>query len=256
MSRRALIGGAAAAALLPSSALADDDANEPPTGGDPLRELPPKSRKLYLQYLPTLQEAADFYVFELLEKIYDQTQWSIFPSLVESRSTGSVTTPTRLEREFLNPMKIIALGFPQEIGGKTMFQAEEEFQRVMFSMVKKAVMAERGQMGTIQGETTTGMIDLAKEWEAGRVALNTYFDVLNTAAREKKALFYIPPNGVGYGRSKKLYQRYKKDDALCRNRGGQVLANVWGQLMVYGTVPGVDPCGGSKTAYFSQRVKA
>jgi len=44
-----------------------------------------------------------------------------------------------------------------------------------------------------------------------------------------------------------------KDAALCRNRGGEQLAGIWGQLMVYGTVPGVNPCGSVNMAsYFQQ----
>ena len=48
------------------------------------------------------------------------------------------------------------------------------------------------------------------------------------------------------------YTQLLKDAALCRNRGGEALAGLWGNLMVYGTVPGVNPCGNSALAYFSQ----
>jgi len=53
----------------------------------------------------------------------------------------------------------------------------------------------------------------------------------------------IPAGGEGYPRSKARYVQLNKDAAICRNRGGEALAGLWGQLMVYGTVPGVNPCG-------------
>ena len=65
----------------------------------------------------------------------------------------------------------------------------------------------------------------------------------------------IPPaksSEKAYPRSKTLYTQLLKDAALCRNRGGEALAGVWGGLMVYGTVPGVNPCGNSALAYYSQ----
>ena len=44
-----------------------------------------------------------------------------------------------------------------------------------------------------------------------------------------------------------------KDAAQCRNRGGEALAGLWGQQMVYGTVPGVNPCGSvNMQTYFAQ----
>ena len=62
----------------------------------------------------------------------------------------------------------------------------------------------------------------------------------------------VTKGGVGYPRSKGLYTQLKKDAALCRNRGGEALAGIWGNLMVYGTVPGVNPCGNAAEKYFSQ----
>ena len=39
-----------------------------------------------------------------------------------------------------------------------------------------------------------------------------------------------------------------------RNRGGEQLAGLWGNLMVYGTVPGVNPCGNAAEKYYAQRI--
>jgi len=90
-------------------------------------------------------------------------------------------------------------------------------------------------------------------WNAGASALNSFFVALNTATSTKR-LVTIPVNGVGYPRSQKLYTQLQKDTALCRNRGGEALAGIWGNLMVYG-VPGtgVNPCGSVNLQnYFTQ----
>ena len=67
-------------------------------------------------------------------------------------------------------------------------------------------------------------------------------------------LVSIPPSAQisSYPRSKALYTQLLKDAAICRNRGGEALAGVWGQLMVYGTVPGVNPCGNAAEKYYRQ----
>ena len=73
-----------------------------------------------------------------------------------------------------------------------------------------------------------------------------------------KRLIQIPAGGFSatsakaYPRSKQLYTDLLKEAALCRNRGGEALAGLWGNLMVYGTVPGVNPCGNSALAYYTQ----
>ena len=77
-------------------------------------------------------------------------------------------------------------------------------------------------------------------------------DTLNEATSTKR-LTVIPKDVKAYPRSKKLYTQLQKDAKLCQNRGGQVLADVWGNLMVYGTVPGQEPCGQINMAnYFEQ----
>ena len=113
------------------------------------------------------------------------------------------------------------------------------------------------------------------QWESGRRALNQFSEALNTATGTQRiAMIPVPPShtpetalcaasevracvcsqegGIGYPRSKERYVQLNKDAALCRARGGEALAGVWGQLMVYGTVPGVNPCGNVNLGnYFS-----
>ena len=81
--------------------------------------------------------------------------------------------------------------------------------------------------------------------------MNTFFAAVNEATGSKR-LVDIPKLGGPYPRSEKLYTQLLKDAALCRNRGGEALAGIWGNLMVYGTVPGVNPCGNAAEMYFSQ----
>ena len=88
-------------------------------------------------------------------------------------------------------------------------------------------------------------------YNLGRTSLNGFFAAVNEGVGAKR-LVAVPKGGVGYPRSKGLYTQLKKDAALCRNRGGEALAGIWGNLMVYGTVPGVNPCGNAAEKYFSQ----
>ena len=52
----------------------------------------------------------------------------------------------------------------------------------------------------------------------------------------------IPREFEAYPRSKRRYVELKRNLAKCQNRGGEALAGIWSQLMVYGTA-GVSPCG-------------
>jgi hypothetical protein len=80
-------------------------------------------------------------------------------------------------------------------------------------------------------------------------ALNSFLETLNRVT-EIERLTLIPSDAALYPRSKLRYTQLVKDAATCRNRGGEALAGVWGQLMVYGTVPGVSPCGMTLAEYF------
>ena len=87
-------------------------------------------------------------------------------------------------------------------------------------------------------------------WDDGRAALNSFLATLNRVTGIER-LTLIPADAATYPRSKSRYTQLVKDAATCRNRGGEALAGVWGQLMIYGTVPGVSPCGMTLAEYFS-----
>lgn len=82
-------------------------------------------------------------------------------------------------------------------------------------------------------------------WEEGRVALNSFFAIINTASGLKNELVQIPPSGsdqlAQYGRSIRRYNEFIKKTKLCQNRGGPALSQAWGQLMVSGYLQ--DSCG-------------
>jgi len=256
-SRRALLGGAAAAASFATApALALDslivDANAAKKADvGLLDEIPPKAKQAYLQYLPQLQLDADFYLFELAPMLEQPGRWDRIGDLTSSTDIGSAASVSRLEREFVTPMKILALAFPPDLGGEDMLTALNKFQQSMFLLSRQA--RKGATTGNVAAPSQKEVAEVYATWEAGRVALNTFFTALNEGTGTTR-LVSIPPKGQEktYPRSKSLYTQLLKDAAICRNRGGEALAGLWGGLMVYGTVPGVSPCGNTAVAYYSQ----
>lgn len=216
-----------------------------------LDDLPSKAVQAYRQYWPAMQLAGDFYVFELKELTFSPGNWDQIGAITETTSIGSAASVSKLEREFLTPMRILALSFPPDAGGEEMQAALDAFQQAMFRL---SVQARKGQTtGNVAMPSDSEIKEVEKSWEAGRVQINAFYDALNMATATDR-LVKIPERGVGYPRSKKLYTQLMKDAALCRNRGGEALAGIWGQLMVYGTVPGVNPCGNVNIQnYFDQQ---
>lgn len=148
-------------------------------------------------------------------------------------------------------MKILALAFPPDLGGEDMQSALDKFQQSMFQLSRQA---RRGATtGNVAGPSAKDVAEVYTTWEAGRQALNSFFFALNESTGTQR-LVTIPAAGdeKAYPRSKLLYTQLLKDAAICRNRGGEALAGFWGGLMVYGTVPGVNPCGNTALAYYSQ----
>jgi len=216
-----------------------------------LDEIPPKAKQAYLQYLPQLQLDADYYFFELGPMLAEPGRWDRIVSLTETGTAGAATSVSRLEREFVTPMKILALSFPPDLGGEEMQDALNKFQKNMFVL---ASLARKGATtGNVAAPSSKEVAEVYATYEAGRVQINSFFTALNEGTGTAR-LVTIPPKGQekSYPRSKQLYTQLLKDAAICRNRGGEALAGLWGGLMVYGTVPGVSPCGNTAVAYYSQ----
>ena len=256
LSRRALLGGAAALALAPSSALAysletTDASTKSSSGAVFSDDLPPKAKQAYLQYLPQLQLDADFFLFELYPMLAEPGRWDRITELTTSTDIGSAASVSRLDREFITPMRILSLSFPPDLGGEEMTDAIDVFQKAMFSMSRQA--RKGATTGNVAGPSSKEVAEIYTSWETGRTAMNSFFKAVNEGSGVAR-LVALPAKGdlKAYPRSKTLYTQLLKDAALCRNRGGEQLAGLWGQLMVYGTVPGVNPCGNAAQQYYSQ----
>ena len=198
-----------------------------------------------------VQLDGDFYTFELGQWINEPGRWDRIFELTSSTDIGSAASVSRLDREFVTPMKILSLAFPPDLGGEEMQDALNKFQQSTFQLSR---LARRGAAtGNTAGPSKAEIKEVEAQWDKGRVALNSFFDAINVAT-DSKRLPPVPPIGQldKYPRSKTLYTQLLKDAALCRNRGGEALAGIWGQLMVYGTVPGVNPCGNAAEKYYSQ----
>ena len=211
-----------------------------------LDELPRNTVIAYQRTWPAMQLAADFYAFELLDRVRNPQRWDLIGAFI---GIGGDSSASRLEREFLSPMTILALAFPPDAGGDEMQESLLAFRQSMGQLGKVAGSSP----GLSEGPSTAEKALAMTQWEGGRVALNRFLLALN-AATETSRLTTIPTGGVGYPRSKERYVQLTKDAALCRNRGGEQLAGLWGNLMVYGTVPGVNPCGNAAQAYYSQGI--
>lgn len=145
-------------------------------------------------------------------------------------------------------MTILALAFPPDAGGDDMQAALQAFRASMGKLVSVAGSSPGPTAGPTLAEKAAAM----GHWETGRIALNRFLVTLNDAT-ETNRLTTIPEGAVGYPRSAARYLQLQQGLALCRNRGGEALAGVWSGLMVYGTVPGVNPCGDVNLAnYFDQ----
>jgi len=256
LSRRAVLGGATAAligappALALESLVVDENKFKKADIGL-LDEIPPKAKQAYLQYLPQLQLAADYFVFGLGPLLDQPGRYDQISDLTTAGTAGTAATVSRLEREFVTPMKILTLAFPPDLGGEEMQTSLDSFQRSMFQLSR---LARKGaSTGNTAGATPAEIKEIIATYDVGRVALNKFFAAVNESTGTVR-LVEIPSraNEKAYPRSKALYTALLKEAALCRNRGGEALAGLWGGLMVYGTVPGVNPCGNSALAYYSQ----
>ena len=245
--RSALRFGAAIAAggVIPDTANAYsiDTTSQPPVQSSAaLDDLPKNTQIAYQRTWPAMQLAADFYTFELLDRVGSPQRWDLIGAWI---GIGGDTSASRLEREFITPMTILALAFPPDAGGDEMQEALLTFRRAMGQLGKVAGSAP----GSLEKPTSAETAAAKAHWESGRVALNRFLVALNDAT-ETQRLTTIPEGGIGYPRSKDRFVQLNKDAALCRNRGGEQLAGLWGNLMVYGTVPGVDPCGSVKLSNY------
>ncbi|CAJ1942620.1 unnamed protein product [Cylindrotheca closterium] len=204
-------------------------------------DLPPDAAKSYYQYRIPLQLAADYYIFELQEKVGNLDEWGNIGQLFASNNArGGQGQPSRIERDFVNPMRIVLLSMPPDVSDE-MREAQFKFEAAMQQISK----ATGGYRKDLPVEVPRSSIDNAlKGWEDGRLAYNQFLVLLNgvTGLSEMKP---VPPAGPDqrdqYGRSYRKYNELVKKTKLCQNRGGPALSQAWGQLMVSGYLQ--DSCG-------------
>lgn len=215
-----------------------------------LPDLPPEAVRSYLQYRGVLQTSADFYLWELQEQILDTDDWGEVGQLFRANNNKGQGQPSRIERDFVNPMRILSLSMPPDVA-EEMTTTQLKFERAMQQITK----ATAGIRRDLPVEVDRGSISVAKEaWEDGRMAINSFFLTLNDATGLKD-MKTIPPSGPDqtkqYGRNPRKYFELMKKTKLCQNRGGPTLSQAWGQLMVSGYMQ--DSCGiPDLEAYFFQ----
>ena len=242
---------ASAAALLlasptPAFAAGKDAGNLP--------DLPSEAVRSYLQYRIPLQLAADFYIFELQDQVVDIDTWGEIGQLFRVNNNRGQGQPSTIERDFVNPMRILLLSMPPDVAD-SMRDAQFRFEKAMNGISK----VTSGYRKDLPVEIPRSSVDAARVgWEEGRVALNDFFALMNEATGLAE-LRPIPAAGPKqrdeYGRSARRYYDLIKKTKLCQNRGGPALSQAWGQLMVSGYLQ--DSCGiPDLEDYFYQSSKA
>lgn len=141
----------------------------------------------------------------------------------------------------MNPMRILGLSMPPEYADEIR-DSQFAFEKAMSKLTK----ATQGIRRDLPVEIDQNAVPNAQAaWEEGRLALNYFFQTVNTATGLKNELALIPPAGPNqykeYGRSIRRYNDFIKKTKLCQNRGGPALSQAWGQLMVSGYLQ--DSCG-------------
>eukprot|EP00534_Pseudo-nitzschia_fraudulenta_P000749 CAMPEP_0201124750 /NCGR_PEP_ID=MMETSP0850-20130426/17004_1 /ASSEMBLY_ACC=CAM_ASM_000622 /TAXON_ID=183588 /ORGANISM="Pseudo-nitzschia fraudulenta, Strain WWA7" /LENGTH=309 /DNA_ID=CAMNT_0047392355 /DNA_START=60 /DNA_END=989 /DNA_ORIENTATION=- len=252
LSRRAFAGSAAAMAVLAGMAPSAGAAPTIATAADgSLPDLPNEAVRSYLQYRIPLQIAADYYVFALQDMIGDIDQWGDVGQLFRVNNNKGQGQPSKIERDFVNPMRVMLLSFPPDVA-EDMRDAQFRFEKA----ANKISKATAGYRRDLPVEVDKSSITNAKDgWDEGRIALNEFFVLLNTAVGLNE-LTPIPAAGPNqtkeYGRSARRYNDLQKKIKLCQNRGGPALSQAWGQLMVSGYLQ--DSCGiPDMSEYFQQK---
>jgi hypothetical protein len=213
-----------------------------PTGpGDGLLgELPPDGLRSYLQYRIALQIFADFFMYDLQRLVEDVDEWGEVGQLFRVNNNRGQGQPSRIERDFTNPVRILGLSFPPDVADP-MVESQYKFERAM-AIISKATAGYRRDLPV---EVDKNAVKDAKAgWEDGRIAINEVFTILNkaTGLSEMKLIPAAgPKQAEEYGRSSRRYFDLVKKTKLCQNRGGPALAQAWGGLMVSGYLQ--DSCG-------------
>lgn len=190
-----------------------------PTGSKDgnLPDLPPEAVRSYLQYRIPLQIAADYYVFSLQDMIGDLDEWGEVSQLFRVNNNKGQGQPSRMERDYINPMRVLLLSMPPDIS-EDMRTAQFKFEKA----VDKVSKATAGYKRDLPVEVDAKSVTSAKEgWEEGRQALNQFFVLQNdaTGLNEMKVIPESGPKQIAqYGRSPRKFNELTKKTKLCQNR--------------------------------------
>jgi hypothetical protein len=182
-----------------------------------LPELPRDAVRSYLQYRIPLQIAADYYIFSLQDMVSDVEQWGDVSQLFRFNNNKGQGQPSKIERDYNNPMKVLLLSFPPDVS-EEMRTAQFQFEKAMNTISK----ATSGYKKDLPVEIDANSIIEAKQgWEEGRVALNEFFALVNAEVgmSELKPIPSPGPNQFKeYGRSARRFNELQKKTKLCQNR--------------------------------------
>lgn len=205
-----------------------------------LPELPPAAVSSYLQYRIPLQISADSYVWEIQQRLRNIDDWGDVNQMFQTNNNRGQGQPNKIERDYTNVMRIMGLSFPPD-EADAMRDAQFAFEKSM-AKISKVTRGVRRDLPVEIDPNDKKVVMQA--WDEGRVALNSFFKVINdsTGLNEMRLM---PPAGPDqekeYGRSQSRFNVLIKKTKLCQNRGGPALSQAWGQLMISGYMQ--DSCG-------------
>ena len=159
-----------------------------------LPDLPSEAVRSYLQYRFPLQLAADYYIFDLQSQVANVDEYGNIADLLNSQGggRGGQGGSSRLERDFVNPMRIIGLSMPPDIADD-LRSSQFLFEKAM-SKLKKVTSGIRRDL-PVEIDIATVVPQAKDAWEEGRMALNSYFEVLNSVTGLKGEMVMIPSSG-------------------------------------------------------------
>lgn len=160
-----------------------------------LPELPPEAVRSYLQYRFPLQLAADYYIFDLQTQVSNIDEYGNISDLLNSQGggRGGQGGSSRLERDFVNPMRIIGLSMPPDVADNL---RSNQFQfELAMSKLRKVTSGIRRDL-PVEVDVKAVVPKAQEAWNDGRLALNSYFEILNSVTGLKGEMVSIPPSGL------------------------------------------------------------
>merc|ERR1719253_2077520 len=135
LSRRNFVGSAAAMAVFTGLSPSAGAAGVATSSDGNLPDLPNEAVRSYLQYRIPLQVAADYYVFGIQDMMGDIDSWGEVGQLFQVNNNKGQGQPSKIERDFVNPMRVLLLSFPPDVS-EDMRDAQFRFERAVNKISK------------------------------------------------------------------------------------------------------------------------